>query len=84
MIALGTGGIKPCVVSFGAEQFKLPEQEAMIGTYFALFYASINSGSLLSTALTPILKKIECQGEDTCYPLAFGVPAVMMVVATCK
>ena len=25
MICLGTGGIKPCVVSFGADQFKVSE-----------------------------------------------------------
>ena len=44
MIAFGTGGIKPCVVSFGAEQFKLPEQENRLSTYFSVFYASINAG----------------------------------------
>lgn len=27
LISLGTGGIKPCVSAFGADQFKLPEQE---------------------------------------------------------
>ena len=27
LIAVGTGGIKPCVASFGGEQFKLPEQQ---------------------------------------------------------
>ena len=26
MICVGTGGIKPCVVSFGADQFSVPEQ----------------------------------------------------------
>lgn len=26
LIALGSGGIKPCVAAFGAEQFKMPEQ----------------------------------------------------------
>ena len=30
LIALGTGGIKPCVASFGGDQFKLPEQEAQL------------------------------------------------------
>ena len=44
LIAFGTGGIKPCVVSFGAEQFKLPEQENRLSTYFSVFYASINAG----------------------------------------
>jgi len=34
LIALGTGGIKPCVSSFGGDQFKLPEQEKQLKVYF--------------------------------------------------
>ena len=30
LIALGTGGIKPCVAAFGGDQFKLPEQERQL------------------------------------------------------
>jgi solute carrier family 15 oligopeptide transporter 1 len=30
LIALGTGGIKPCVSAFGGDQFKLPEQEKQL------------------------------------------------------
>jgi solute carrier family 15 (oligopeptide transporter), member 1 len=54
-------------------------------TYFSLFYAAINSGSLISTLLTPILRQeVACAGQDTCYPAAFGVPAALMVVAIRK
>ena len=81
LIAFGTGGIKPCVVSFGAEQFKLPEQADRMTSYFSLFYAAINAGSLLSTFLTPLLRDIECLGKDTCFPLAFAIPAILMIVA---
>ena len=82
LIGLGTGGIKPCVSSFGGEQFKVPEQSGHIATFFSIFYASINAGSLISTLLTPILRAdFQCFGEDSCYPLAFGVPAILMVVA---
>ena len=85
LIAAGTGGIKPCVASFGGEQFKLPEQHNMMGTYFSMFYAAINAGSLVSTLLTPTLRQNQrCFGEDSCYPLAFGVPAALMVLAVCK
>lgn len=66
LIAFGTGGIKPCVASFGGEQFKLPEQQEAMSTYFSLFYAAINSGSLISTILTPLLRqKVSCANEDT-------------------
>jgi len=83
LIAIGTGGIKPCVSAFGGDQFKLPEQERQLQTFFSVFYFAINAGSLISTALTPILREdVPCFGEDTCYSLAFGVPAILMLVAT--
>jgi len=81
LIAFGTGGIKPCVVSLGADQFKVPEQKPQMATYFAMFYASINFGSLISTIATPYLRKVPCLGEDSCFTLAFGVPAALMLFA---
>lgn len=82
LIALGTGGIKPCVTAFGGDQFKLPQQEAYLSTFFSLFYFAINSGSLLSTFITPILRKdVTCFGQNTCYPLAFFIPAILMIVS---
>merc|ERR1712223_1701875 len=51
-------------------------------SFFSMFYASINGGSLISTILTPILRQnTACFGQDSCYPLAFGVPAALMIVA---
>jgi len=81
LIAFGTGGIKPCVVALGADQFQLPQQKAEMSTFFGLFYASINFGSMISTILTPIFSKQPCLGEDECYSLAFGVPAALMLIA---
>ncbi|XP_037085394.1 solute carrier family 15 member 2-like isoform X2 [Pollicipes pollicipes] len=82
LIALGTGGIKPCVSAFGGDQFILPQQELQLQQFFSIFYFAINAGSLISTVLTPILRNdVHCFGSDSCYPLAFGVPAVLMVVA---
>ena len=83
LIAFGTGGIKPCVVAFGAEQFTLPQQQREITTFFGIFYASINFGSMISTLLTPWFREMYCLGEE-CYVLAFGVPAVLMVIAIGK
>ncbi len=84
LIAFGTGGIKPCVVSFGAEQFQLPQQQQEMSTFFGVFYACINVGSMISTIVTPLFRDTECLGEDECYWLAFCVPAVLMVLAICK
>ncbi|XP_069826799.1 solute carrier family 15 member 1 [Dendropsophus ebraccatus] len=82
LIALGTGGIKPCVAAFGGDQFD-ETQDKQRSRFFSIFYLSINAGSLLSTIITPILRSQECgiHVQEKCYPLAFGVPAGLMVVA---
>ncbi|XP_031152860.1 solute carrier family 15 member 1 [Sander lucioperca] len=82
LIALGTGGIKPCVAAFGGDQFG-DHQERQRRTFFSVFYLCINGGSLLSTIITPILRAQECgiYSKQKCYSLAFGVPAALMVVA---
>uniref|UniRef100_A0A7N8XQ55 Solute carrier family 15 member 2 n=1 Tax=Mastacembelus armatus TaxID=205130 RepID=A0A7N8XQ55_9TELE len=80
LIALGTGGIKPCVAAFGGDQFD-EEHVSERQKFFSIFYMSINAGSLLSTVITPILRgDVQCFGGD-CYALAFGVPAALMIVA---
>ncbi|KAI1732157.1 POT family domain-containing protein [Ditylenchus destructor] len=81
IIALGTGGIKPCVASFGGDQFE-PHQDKMLSLFFSVFYFSINAGSMISTFVSPIFRAQSCLDQDSCYPLAFGVPAILMVVAT--
>ncbi|KAK7155007.1 hypothetical protein R3I93_009835 [Phoxinus phoxinus] len=82
LIALGTGGIKPCVAAFGGDQFE-DHQEKQRSTFFSIFYLSINAGSLLSTLITPILRSQDCgiYSKRSCFPLAFGVPAALMVFA---
>lgn len=80
LIALGTGGIKPCVAAFGGDQFD-EDAGSERQKFFSIFYMSINAGSLLSTIITPILRgDVQCFGGD-CYALAFGVPAALMVVS---
>uniref|UniRef100_A0A7E4ZUA9 Oligopeptide transporter 1 n=1 Tax=Panagrellus redivivus TaxID=6233 RepID=A0A7E4ZUA9_PANRE len=80
-IGFGTGGIKPCVASFGGDQFE-PGQERMLSLFFSVFYFSINAGSMISTFISPIFRSKSCLGQDSCYPMAFGIPAVLMIVAT--
>ena len=145
LIGLGTGGIKPCVSTFGGDQFvenrnrssteadgvnvhfevaaenihceykvenmlsdskstehyetSVPSPTSTFAsfdslctnsslvtrqkaTFFSFFYFAINAGSLLSMAMTPILKEsVSCYGKDTCYPLAFGIPSFLMAGA---
>lgn len=75
LIAVGSGGIKPCVSAFGGDQFK-PTQKEMIKRFYNLFYWIINLGSATSTLLTPyLLAKL---GPA----IAFGIPGVLMFIAT--
>ncbi|CAG7825192.1 unnamed protein product, partial [Allacma fusca] len=62
--------------------FILPQQERQLSSFFSIFYFSINAGSTISTFLTPILRRdVKCFDDDTCYPLAFLVPAVLMITS---
>ncbi|KAI6233476.1 Peptide transporter family 1 [Aphelenchoides fujianensis] len=80
-IALGTGGIKPCVSPFGGDQFD-PWETKMIAVWFSVFYFCINIGGMVSTYVSPIFRSMSCLGQDSCYPLAFGVSAALMIAAT--
>ena len=75
MIALGAGGIKPCVSAHVGDQFGDKNQH-LLTRVFGWFYFSINMGAFASTLLTPIL--LNRFGSR----VAFGVPGILMVTAT--
>ncbi|GBO27158.1 Solute carrier family 15 member 1 [Araneus ventricosus] len=80
IVALGTGGIKPCVSAFGGNQYR-KDQKKERHVYFSLFFFAINIGSILSTIISPELRAtVHCFGKHTCYPLAFGVPAMLSII----
>ncbi|KAL7030439.1 hypothetical protein ACKWTF_006658 [Chironomus riparius] len=82
LIAIGSGGIKPCVAAFGGEQFRMPQQAKQLALFFSLFYFAINFGSFISTLVTPILREdVKCLGMDSCFPFGFGLPAILMAVS---
>jgi len=75
LVGFGTGGIKPCVSSFIGDQFTA-EQATMLTSVFAWFYFAINTGSLASTFLSPIIR------EEAGFEYAFGIPAILLLLAT--
>jgi POT family proton-dependent oligopeptide transporter len=75
LIALGSGGIKPCVAANVGDQFGATNQ-ALIPKAFGWFYFSVNFGSFFSTLLTPWL--LDRYGPR----VAFGVPGGLMFLAT--
>uniref|UniRef100_A0A914S3B0 Amino acid permease/ SLC12A domain-containing protein n=1 Tax=Parascaris equorum TaxID=6256 RepID=A0A914S3B0_PAREQ len=54
IIAIGTGGIKPCVAAFGGDQFN-PRYTTMISMFFSIFYFTINAGSTISNVKRTIV-----------------------------
>lgn len=76
-VALGTGGIKPCVSTNVGDQFSAKNSH-LIERAFSLFYLAINLGSSISIFLCPVLLKDPNWGPRW----AFGLPAIMMVTAT--
>jgi POT family proton-dependent oligopeptide transporter len=75
LICLGSGGIKPCVSAHVGDQFGKKNQH-LLSRIYNWFYFSINFGSFFSTLLTPWL--LEKYGPHW----AFGVPGVLMAIAT--
>jgi POT family proton-dependent oligopeptide transporter len=77
LIALGSGGIKPCVSAHVGDQFG-KANEHLLKRVYDWFYFAINFGSFFSTLLTPVLLNHPQYGPKW----AFGVPAVFMGLAT--
>lgn len=75
LISIGGGGIKPCVSAHVGDQFG-KKNHHLIPRIYNWFYFSINFGSFFSTLLTPWL--LEKYGPHW----AFGVPGVLMAIAT--
>jgi proton-dependent oligopeptide transporter, POT family len=75
-LAVGAGGIKPCVSAHVGDQFGT-QNKHLITKAFGWFYFAINIGSTISMPLTPYLLATFGSGW------AFGVPGIAMGVATC-
>ena len=75
LIALGSGGIKPCVASFVGDQFDQSNKHKA-KVVFDAFYWSINFGSFFASLLMPIFLK-RYGGS-----VAFGIPGLLMFIAT--
>jgi proton-dependent oligopeptide transporter, POT family len=75
LIAFGSGGIKPLVVSFVGDQFTQANKH-LAKIVFDFFYWTINFGSFFASLLMPIF--LRNYGPA----VAFGIPGILMFVAT--
>nr|BEK82045.1 NPF transporter [Taxus x media] len=80
LIALGTGGIKPCVSSFGADQFDQMNdvEKKKMSSFFNWFYFSINIGALIASSVLVWIQ------DNVGWGWGFGVPTVAMGIAICS
>lgn len=75
LIALGSGGIKPCVSAHVGDQFGAGNWHLLKWVYQA-FYFIINFGSTFATLLIPLFK------EWWGWSVAFAIPGILMFIAT--
>ncbi|KAJ0088080.1 hypothetical protein Patl1_31699 [Pistacia atlantica] len=77
LIALGTGGIKPCVSSFGADQFDETDdvERKKKSSFFNWFYLSINIGALIASSVLVWIQM------NVGWGWGFGIPAAAMAIA---
>lgn len=75
LIAVGAGGIKPCVSAHLGDQYRHAGSSRLSEGY-SLFYLAINVGAFISTLLTPWL--LARHGPR----VAFAVPGLFMAAAT--
>ena len=75
LIAIGSGGIKPCVSAHLGDQFGSLNRH-LLSKAFSWFYFAINVGAFCSMMLTPML--LEHYGAS----VAFAVPGILMFVTT--
>jgi len=75
LIALGSGGIKPCVSAFVGDQFDKSNKH-LARIVFEAFYWVINFGSFFASLLMP--RALKGWGPS----IAFGIPGILMFIAT--
>ena len=75
LIALGAGGIKPCVAAFVGDQFDRTNKH-LAKLVFDAFYWIVNFGSFFASLLMPIFLR------QFGAAVAFGIPGALMAVAT--
>ncbi|KAL3679502.1 hypothetical protein R1sor_022458 [Riccia sorocarpa] len=77
IIALGTGGITPCVSAFGADQFdeEEPSESVWLPSYFNAYYFFVTCGAFISLTLVVNVS------ESFAYKWGFFITLVSMVLA---
>ncbi|PKU83241.1 putative nitrite transporter [Dendrobium catenatum] len=76
--AVGSGGIRPCVVAFGADQFELDRRQQRAGgsgqqwNFFNLYFFSMGVALLMALTVVVYIQ------DNVGWGLGFGIPTVVM------
>ncbi|XP_030471796.1 protein NRT1/ PTR FAMILY 3.1-like [Syzygium oleosum] len=75
--AIGSGGIRPCVVAFGADQFDEtdPKQSTKTWKYFNWYYFVMGVSILVAVTVVVYVQ------EDVGWGLGLGIPTVLMFLS---
>ncbi|KAF5935135.1 hypothetical protein HYC85_026264 [Camellia sinensis] len=79
LMAIGAGGIRPCSLAFGADQFNKPDNPKntrVLQTFFNWYYVSLGISIMIS--VTVIVYIQTAKG----WTVGFGVPVVLMFFST--
>ncbi|XP_020572711.1 LOW QUALITY PROTEIN: protein NRT1/ PTR FAMILY 3.1-like [Phalaenopsis equestris] len=83
LTAVGSGGIRPCVVAFGADQFELDRPQQRPGgsgqrphwSFFNLYFFSMGAALLLALTVVVYIQ------DNVGWGLGFGIPTIVMFVS---
>jgi len=82
LIAIGAGGIKPCVSAHVGDQFNASNSH-LIEKMYNWFYFSINAGAVVAyLSAEPLLKNEYLIEKGWNVAFAFGLPGLLMLLAT--
>ncbi|KAL6608051.1 hypothetical protein ACP70R_041114 [Stipagrostis hirtigluma subsp. patula] len=83
LVAVGSGGIKPCTSALGADQFDSadPAERVSKGSFFNWFFFSISAGSLLSSTVLVWVQDEVGWGVGFAIPMALTVLGLAVFVA---
>lgn len=79
LMSLGSGGIRPCSLAFGADQFDKPDNlknETILQSFFNWYYASVGISIMISIIFIVYLQ------DKAGWAVGFGVPAGLMLLST--
>ncbi|CAN6886431.1 unnamed protein product [Brassica oleracea var. botrytis] len=79
LISIGSGGIRPCSLAFGADQLdnkENPKNERVLESFFGWYYASSSVAVLIAFTVIVYIQ------DHLGWRIGFGIPAILMLLAS--